>query len=197
MYVHVKEKGTKGKYMEFKTYQTGRYYHDFRGMNGSKLYEQDGRLYLVISYDAVQEDEIAAFRDAPIEITFKTYGLVSLFTFKFGEEHIVDAPFNQFAKEKILNPGDYRRGVPLPLTIFVFESSDGLLIGKRTCSLSQVFAVRLAELIEERYVKYAGKYDFETFNRGIKEIYDNHVIEELYQLPGDREIRGYAGSVAM
>lgn len=182
--------------MEFGTYQIGRAYGDFRGMNGSKIYEKDGQLYLVIAYDNVMDYEIAAFRSAPFEVTFKTFGLVSLFTFKFGE-CIVDAPFNQFAKGKILNKEAYKRGMELPLTVFVFESSNGLLIEKRKCSLPREFAIQLAELMEERHLEYDGKYNFEAFNRGIKEIYDNHIIDELYQLPGDREITGYVESVVM
>lgn len=179
--------------MEFGAYQIGRVYDDFRGLNGAKMYEQDGRLYLVISYDHVLEYEVAAFRSASFQITFKTYGLVSLFAFKFGGEHIVDAPFNQFAKEKILNKEAYQRGMELLLTIFVFESSNGLLIEKRRCHLPQEFSVRLAELMEERHTEYADKYNFDAFNRGIKEIYDNHTIDELYELPGDKEITGYVG----
>lgn len=187
----------RGKSMEFGSYQVGKFYQDFRGLNGAKIYEQDGRLYLVISYDNVLDNEVAAFRSAPFEIAFKTYGLVSLFTFRFENEYIVDTPFNQFAKEKILNKEAYRQGMELPLTIFVFESSNGLLMEKRKCRLPQEFSRQLAELMEERHVEYAGKYNFEAFNRGIKEIYDNHVIDELYKLPGDREVVGYVGAVVM
>lgn len=183
--------------MEFGAYQIGKYYDDFRGMNGSKIYEKDGRLYLVISYDHVLDGELKAFRSAPFEVTFKTFGLVSLFAFQFDGEYIVDAPFNQFAKEKILNKELYRRGVQLPLTILVFESSNGRFLEKRKCSLPQTFSVQLAELMEERHTEYAGKYNFKAFNRGIREIYDNHVIDELYKLPGDKEITGYVGAEVM
>ena len=180
--------------MEFGSYQIGKNYDDFRGLNGAKMYEGEGRLYLVISYDNVLEHEISAFRSASFEITFKTYGLVSLFAFKFGGKYIVDAPFNQFAKERILNKEAYKRGMELPLTIFVFESSNGRLIERRRSRLPQEFSVQLAELMEERHIKYAGKYNFDAFNRGIKEIYDNHIIDELYELPGDKEITGYVRS---
>lgn len=174
--------------MDFGKYLSGEFYDDFRNMNGSKLYEADGRLYLVISYDNVLDDEIEAFRKDSFEVTFKTFGLVSLFTFRFGGKYIVDAPFNQFSKEKIFNKEAYKCGLRIPITIFIFESSNGLLIAKRKCSFPQQFSVELSEIMEKRYLEYAGKYNFEAFNTGIKEIYDNHIIDELYELPGDREI---------
>lgn len=43
-------------------------------------------------------------------------------------------------------------------------------------------------MLAEQEEEYGEKYDLKLFNRGIRDIYDNHVIEEIYRLPGDREI---------
>lgn len=169
--------------MNFRAFEAGKHYQEFRGMNGAKLYEQDGRLFLVISYDDILDEEVDAFQNAPFEVVFKTFGLISLFTFRF-REYIVDAPFNQF-----MNFGVVGRNGYIPMVIFVFESSSGAFIAKRESILPEEFGCKLLRLLNERYAEYAGKYNLGAFNRGMKEIYDNHAIDELYGLPGDREIR--------
>lgn len=167
--------------MDFRMFETGKRYRQFLGMNGSKLFGQDGRLFLVISYDNLLDHEIDAFKHAPFEVVFKTFGLISLFTFKF-RDHIVDAPFNQFSK--YLEPGR-----EIPIICFVFESSTGELIAKRENVLPKEFSVKFGRLLAERYTEYSDRYNIGAFNEGIKEIYDNHVIDQLYELPGDKEIR--------
>ena len=82
--------------MDFSRLEEGKKYPEFQKSYGSKLYEQDGHMFLVISYDDILDEEVESFRNAKFEVVFKTFGMVSLFTFKFGD-YIVDAPFNQFA----------------------------------------------------------------------------------------------------
>lgn len=174
--------------MDFRELETGRYYREFRGMNGSKIYLRDGQLVLVISYDDILEEEVAAFRDEPVEVVFKTFGLLSLFTFKF-REYIVEAPFNQFCEERRWE--NHGSGYPteIPVAVLAFESSSGELVAKREVLLPREFCETFVVLMDERYEVYAKKYNVRAFREGMKEIYDNHVIEELYELPGDREIR--------
>lgn len=167
--------------MDFQIFETGKRYRAFLGLNGAKLYEQDGNLFLVVSYDDVQDEEVDAFGHAPFELVFKTFGLISLFTFTF-HDHIVDAPFNQFAK--YMEPL-----TEITFICLVFEASTGELITRRKSALPKSFCASFAKLLSERYAEYSDRYNLEAFNEGIKEIYDNHVIDELYELPGDREIR--------
>ena len=182
--------------MDFGSYQTGKYYRDFRGMNGSKLYEENGKLYLVISYDDILDEEIDAFWHGSLEVTFKTLGLVSIFTFKFAGRFIVDAPFNQFAKDDMFVKETYEDDGQISMDVLIFESSNGMFLGQRNCALPAEFSAKLAKLVESRYAEYAGKYNFQAFNQGIKSIYDNHIIEELYELPGDHEICCFCTSAA-
>ncbi len=149
---------------------------------------QDGRLFLVISYDDILDYEVDAFQHAPFEVVFKTFGLISLFTFKF-RGHIVDAPFNPFTQNRRYEGAAHEKGQEIPLIIFICEFSSGEVLGKREEFLPEEFCVKWARLLAERYEKYIEQYNFWTFNEGIKEIYDNHVIEALYELPGDKEIR--------
>ncbi len=174
--------------MDFRAYEVGKCYQDFRIINGSKLYEQDGRLFLVISYDDILDYEVDAFQNAQFEVVFKTFGLISLFTFKF-REHIVDAPFNPFTQNRRYERVTHERRQEIPLIIFICEFSTGEVLGKREVVLPEEFCLKWARLLAERYEEYIEQYNFWTFNEGIKEIYDNHVIEALYELPGDREIR--------
>lgn len=176
--------------MKFEEYQTGMCYKDFCGLNWSKILEQEGQMYLIISYDDIQEYETSAFQQAPFHVIFKTFGLVSLFMFKFAD-YIVDVPFNQFASESIFLYEIYSKRKEIALKILVFESSDGKLLAKRECYLPQDFISQFLELLTERYQNYGGKYDFGIYNQGINEIYNNHVIDVLYALPGDEEIVGY------
>lgn len=174
--------------MNFRAFEIGKYYRDFKGMNGAKLYLQDGRLFLVISYDDMQDEEIKAFRQASFEVVFKTLGMISLFTFKF-HEYIVDAPFNQFEENCRWNCDPSKEGVEIPLIIFAFESSTGELLVKREEVLTTEFCTRFTEVVSEQRAECADRYNLKTFNAGIRKIYDNHIVEELYELPGDREIR--------
>lgn len=174
--------------MDFRIYEVGKCYQDFRVVNGSKLYEQDGRLFLVISYDDMLDYEVDAFRYAPFEVVFKTFGLISLFTFKF-RDHIVDAPFNAFTQNRQYERSARERVQEIPLIIFICEFSTGEVLGKREVLLPEEFCIKWTRLLAERYEEYVEQYNFGAFNEGIKEIYDNHVIEALYELPGDKEIR--------
>lgn len=173
--------------MELREIETGKRYREFRGRNGSGLCEQDGCLYLVISYDDIQDDEIDAFRNASCEVIFKTFGLGSLFTFKFSD-HIVDAPFNQFSESRKGGAAVNGKAGKIPVVILAGESSTGEVIVKRETVLPQEFCREFDHVLAEQEEEYGEKYDLKLFNRGIRDIYDNHVIEEIYWLPGDREI---------
>lgn len=167
--------------MDFRAFEIGKRYKVFKGMNGSKLYEADGCLFLVISYDDMQDEEANTFGNAAFEIVFKTFGMVSLFTFKFCE-HIVDAPFDPFVGNMIWDE-------EVPLIVLVFESSSGELIVKRETVLPDGFCAGFKQLMAEWNTRYMETYRLGEFNQKIREIYDNHVIDEIYELPGERELR--------
>ena len=182
------------KSMDFESYQIGKCYHDFRNMNGAKLYEQDGQLKLVIAYDNVLDWEEETFREAPLAITFKICGAGAFFLFKFGG-YIVDAPFRPVIAKKIRNAKVDNKMKHLSVTVYVFESTSGLLIEKRMGILPQAFSEQLTGMIKEWDRESGEKYDSETLERGIRDIYDNYTLDELYELPGDREITGYVESM--
>lgn len=173
--------------MNFCEFESGRCYRELQNLNGSRIYEQNGDLFLVIVYDDIQEDEADAFTNASFEVVFKTFGLISLFTFKF-RDYIVDAPFNQFSGCLKSGQTGCKEESGIPIVIFIGESSTGELITKREAMLPGEFCAGLEQVLAEQYTEYSKQYNLRTFNEGIREIYDNHVIEEVYHLPGDREI---------
>lgn len=174
--------------MKFRSYQVGNRYHEFRNMNGSRIYEAERHLYLVISYDNLLKEEIEAFCRAPFEVTFKSKGMASLFLFQFAGSYIVDAPFYLFGAVRKPQMGPHGWGLKDPLTILIFESSDGMLVAKRECRLPESFWIQLDEWAETHYITHAGPDAIARFQQEIKEIYDNHVIEALYELDWEHEI---------
>lgn len=77
-------------------------------LNGSRLYEMNGRLFLLILYDDIQDDEMDAFRNVP---------------------------FNQVSQCR--KSETIRRGkeAEIPIIIFIGESATGELIDKREDAL--------------------------------------------------------------
>ena len=75
------------------------------------------------------------------------------------------------------------------MTILICEYRTGELLAIREDMLPLEFSQRFEGMLKERYMKFGKQYDYEKFAVRIKEIYDNHLIDELYEMPGDHEIR--------
>lgn len=170
--------------MNLDSCKKGTVYQEFQHKYGARVYAEEGKLHLVILYDDVLDEELRIFSQKPFEVVLKTFGLVSIFTFKFGGEWIIDAPFNQFQQKGKLGTGKTQ----IPIIIYICESNSGLLMEKRECFLTKEFSAQLTGLLEEHDHAYAEKYDLEEYNRGMRLVYDNHIIDELYKLTGDRQI---------
>ena len=168
-------------------FEKGKCYQAFCGMCGSKLCRMWGKLALVISYDDILDEEIEAFRDGRFSMKIKTFGSAAILMFCF-DGRLVDASFDFVEDYLQMEVGCIEKSRKESLTIIVCESSIGEVCEWREVIFSEEVDTEWKRLREGLYEMYGTCYDPQEIKGVLTGIYDNHTIDEINELVGDKEL---------
>lgn len=169
--------------MNIDSYKVGSCYPELRGSYGSRLCMTEQSLILVISYDDFSEEECDFFCRADIAITFKHYELASVFLFGFWQ-YCVDAPFDLF-EGRLTWEAWREEKKDVFLEVLLCDYSTGKLHGKRRERLPGTFVESWLALVKHSFEKNASQYKTGRYQAQISEIYDNHTIDEVYEMQSE------------
>ena len=168
-------------------FEMGKCYQEFRGMYGSRLCRMSGTLVLMISYDDILDEEIKAFKEDCFSVKIKTFGPAVILMFCF-DGYLVDVPFDLIEDYLQLKDDDGECGRKESMIILVCESSTGEVCVLRNLSFPEEIHETWKALRKKFYEMYGDHYDSREIKRVLTEIYDNHTIDEINELVGDKEL---------
>lgn len=172
--------------MELNLYSVGECYPELCGFYGSKLHITEHGLQLFISYDDLSEDEVTRFCSAGIEISFKKFGLPSIFMFKF-QDYLIDAPFNLFETAQTWENWIENKK-KLVLELLLCDYSTGEVYGKRVEKLPSNFCESWLHMLSVFYEMDRSRYIKELFQFQLLEIYDNHTVDGISEMFGEQTL---------
>lgn len=166
-------------------YDIGVKYPELKAKNGSILLEKDGKLYLWVFMEDMEESERALFKEGPLHVNAKFYRFVSLFILRFGE-YVVITPFKRRSSiDRLLRKGKWF-GLEVPLSICVADTLDCTIQIKRDAVILRKFHVRFMKAIAQK--EGCG---FAGYEEELKALYDNHTVDELCCLNEDEKQQEY------
>ncbi len=166
--------------MRFGMFKIGSYYKEIQRFYGSKLHIAEQGLILLISYDDLTEEEVANFCKADIEITFKMFELISVFTFKF-QETLELTPFNLFDTVSTWRNWQENKN-DLLVEVVICDCVTGVVCGKRVERIQFSYYEPWLRMLNHFYEQDRERYNRESFHAQLGEIYDNHTIDEIYEM---------------
>jgi len=157
-----------------------------KGFYGTKLYIEDQRLMLVISYDDIDAEDLERFCQSDVEVEFKMIDMVSMFIFKF-QQYLVETSFDLFASHETWKTwGDEQKD--LILDIWVCDSVSGKRCATRQIALPREFSMETYAVLSKCFESGYGNYSEEQLRNRISNLYDNHTVDEIYAIPSNQSV---------